>query len=158
MQLERIRNGRRTDNAYLERTHRTHDEEFYVPSLTRISNLHDHFLLALQRTYLFNCSCAHFGRQMNSETPIERAKDSFPWIAEHFYLLLPLILDDLCTGNLLLDGQDLAAAYSSPALFSLCYQGCSSTRVRSRLAPDSLLKANPAQLYSLSLVRPALLT
>ena len=76
VQLKRIRKGRWTDNAYVERTHRTDDEEFHVPTSTSIFNLDDHFRYALQWTYSFNCRRPHFGREMNGRTPFQRTKDS----------------------------------------------------------------------------------
>lgn len=41
------------DNAYVERTHRTDDEEFYVPALQSITGLEEHFIQALKYIYTF---------------------------------------------------------------------------------------------------------
>lgn len=68
VQLKRIRKGRWTDNAYVERTHRSDDEEFHAPTSTRILDLNDHFRFALQWTHTFNCQRPHFGRTMNAKT------------------------------------------------------------------------------------------
>jgi putative transposase len=113
VQLKRIRKGCWKDNAYVERTHRTDDEEFHAPTSTRILDLDDHFRFALQWTYTFNCRRPHFGRQMNGQTPFQRTKSSFPWITERFYLFPPLILDRISAIHPFTGGQDVLATYFS---------------------------------------------
>jgi putative transposase len=111
VQLKRIRKGCWIDNAYVERTHRTDDEEFHAPTSNRILNLNDHFRFALQWTYTFNCLRPHFGRSMNGQTPLQRTKTSFPWISEKFYLFPPLILDHVSANQPFIGGQHVLATY-----------------------------------------------
>lgn len=115
VQLKRIRKGCWIDNAYVERTHRTDDEEFHAPTSTQILNLEDHFRFALQWTYTFNCLRPHFGRGMNGQTPLQRTKNSFPWISEKFYLFPPLILDHVSAKQPFKGGQHVLATYSDGA-------------------------------------------
>ena len=112
VQLKRIRKGCWIDNAYVERTHRTDDEEFHAPTSTRILSLNDHFRFALHWTYTFNCLRPHFGRTMNGLTPLQRTKRSLPWITDKFYLFPPLILDFVSPHHPFTGGHHVLATYS----------------------------------------------
>jgi len=112
VQFKRIRKGCWKDNAYVERTHRTDDEEFHAPTSTRMLNLDDHFRFALQWTHTFSRLRPHCGEGMNSQTPLQRTRNSFPCITEKFYLFLPLILDHVSAYQPFMGGQDVLATYS----------------------------------------------
>ena len=86
IQLLRIRKRRWQDNGFVERTHRTDDEEFYVPHLSKIKDLDQHFRFALKWVYRFNCQRAHFGKHMDSKTPYQRLREKLPHIDEKFCL------------------------------------------------------------------------
>lgn len=93
--LLRIRKGRTTDNAIVERSHRSDDEEFYSPLLTRYPNT-DAFLLAAFRWQCkWNLRRPHFGRYMNGMRPFERAKELMPSLQRDTVLFLPVLLDTL---------------------------------------------------------------
>jgi len=93
--LLRIRKGRTTDNAIVERSHRSDDEEFYVPKLLRYPNT-DAFLLAAFRWQChFNLRRPHFGRHMNGRRPIDRACELLPHLRRDIALFPTILLDQL---------------------------------------------------------------
>ena len=48
---------------------------------------------------------------MNGQTPLQRTKNSFPWITERLYLFPPLILDHVSAKQPLKGGQNVLATY-----------------------------------------------
>ena len=93
--LHRIRKGRTTDNALVERSHRSDDEEFYAPLLTRFPNT-DSFLLGTFRWQCrWNLRRPHFGRHMCGLRPFDRASQLLPTITRDVMLFPPLLLDTL---------------------------------------------------------------
>jgi transposase len=111
VQLLRIRKRQWKDNAYVERTHRTDDEEFYVPTLQSITGLEEHFTQALKYLYTFNCLRPHFGKPMPGKTPSERVQVLYPGLTKHFYLFPPLVLDYISAQEPFIGGHDLLAYY-----------------------------------------------
>ncbi|ACX52299.1 Integrase catalytic region [Ammonifex degensii KC4] len=72
-QLLNIPAGRKEANGYVERSHRTDDEEFYIPYLAGIRSQKD-FLISAQRWILYyNYQRPHLGRELNGKTPMEIA-------------------------------------------------------------------------------------
>ena len=93
--LLRIRKGRTTDNALVERSHRSDDEEFYAPKLLRYPNT-DAFLLAAFRWQCrFNIRRPHFGKHMNGRRPIDRAREILPQLRRDVVLFPTPLLDKL---------------------------------------------------------------
>jgi hypothetical protein len=93
--LLRIRKGRTTDNAIVERSHRSDDEEFYAPKLRRYPNT-DAFLLAAFRWQChFNIRRPHFGKHMNGRRPIDRAREILPQLRRDVALFPTIQLDHL---------------------------------------------------------------
>lgn len=93
--LLHIRKGRTTDNAIVERSHRSDDEEHYSPLLTRYPNT-DAFLLGSFRWQCrWNLRRAHFGRHMYGQRPFDRAREISPSLKRDVALFPPLLLDRL---------------------------------------------------------------
>ncbi|MBI5595566.1 MAG: helix-turn-helix domain-containing protein, partial [Elusimicrobia bacterium] len=93
--LLRIRKGRTTDNAIVERSHRSDDEEFYAPKLARYPNT-DSFLLAGFRWQCrFNIRRPHFGKHMNGRRPLDRAREILPQLRRDVALFPTILLDRL---------------------------------------------------------------
>ena len=113
VQLLRIRKRQWKDSAYVERTHRTDDEEFYVPTLRSIRGLEEHFTQALKYLYTFNCLRPHFGKPMPGKTPSERVQELYPGLTKHFYLFPPFVLDYISAQEPFIGGHDLLAYYWS---------------------------------------------
>jgi hypothetical protein len=93
--LLHIRKGRTTDNAIVERSHRSDDEEFYSPLLTRYPST-DAFLLGCYRWQCrWNLRRAHFGKHMYGRRPFDRAREILPTLKRDVALFPPLLLDRL---------------------------------------------------------------
>jgi putative transposase len=93
--LLKIRKGRTTDNAIVERSHRSDDEEFYAPLLTRYPNT-DAFLVAGYRWQSrFNIRRPHFGRHMDGRRPLDLAQGILPDLRRDVALFPPLLLDNI---------------------------------------------------------------
>ena len=122
--LCKIRKGRTTDNALVERSHRSDDEEFYAPLLTRYPNT-DAFLVGAYRWQCrWNLRRPHFGRHMLGRRPLDRAREILPHLRREVALFPPLLLDRLGPFPQLLGqqlplsltpqaGSDLSAHYPS---------------------------------------------
>lgn len=110
VQLLRIRKGQWKDNAYVERTHRTDDEEFYIPQLKTMRNHRDHFKKAWAYVWDFNTARPHYGYNMNENTPMEAVKASGLDLPKSFFAFPPLLIDCL-PHNTDERGHDLSASY-----------------------------------------------
>jgi transposase len=111
VQLLRIRKGQWKDNAYVERTHRTDDEEFYVPRLKTMRNHQDHFKQAWAYNFDFNVARGHDGHDMKGKTPQEVIKSLGLDLPLSFFALPPILMDSM-TANQLIRGHDLLTTYS----------------------------------------------
>lgn len=89
-----IRKGHPEDNAFVERSHRTDDEEFYIPYLTTIKNEKDLLKRALWWQKIYNLHRPHGG--IGDLTPYEKLKSLGYIASEEICLLPPLILDSIC--------------------------------------------------------------
>jgi len=56
-------------NAHLERSHRTDDDEFYIPRILKITNRQETFTKAFNYMYYYNAVRKHSG--INRETPVQ---------------------------------------------------------------------------------------
>jgi hypothetical protein len=93
--LLHIRKGRTTDNAIVERSHRSDDEEHYSPLLTRYPTT-DAFLLGSFRWQCrWNLRRPHFGRHMYGQRPLDRAREISPNLKRDVALFPPMLLDRL---------------------------------------------------------------
>lgn len=93
--LLRIRKGRTTDNALVERSHRSDDEEFYAPLLTRYPNTDAFLTGAFRWQCRWNLRRPHFGRHMYGQRPFDKAKDQLSALRRDVALFPPLLLDRL---------------------------------------------------------------
>jgi hypothetical protein len=118
--LLRIPRGRREYNAVVERTHRTDDEEFYIPKIPLVKDRENFLYRAMQWTYYFNMHRVHCGRGMMGQTPYQRAKRLHKPLLPHICCFPPFILDALSPSlpsDYVKGGKDLCAHYR------LCYLG-----------------------------------
>ena len=109
-QLLRIRKGQWKDNAYVERTHRTDDEELYVPYLTEMNNQQQHFKKTWAYVWDFNTARPHEGYNMQGKTPCQAVKKLGLDLPMSFYALPPLRLESL-SKDFWERGHDLLATY-----------------------------------------------
>lgn len=89
--------GRSEENGFVERSHRTDDEEFYIPRLSTIKNNDQFFLEALNWQWYYNTKREHTGRGMNDSTPYQKLQRQHYWIPKDICTFPPLILDNIST-------------------------------------------------------------
>lgn len=87
--------GHPEENAHLERSHRTDDEEFYIPRVFRIKSEKDLVDEALGYNYYYNNLREH--SSLNYMTPFEFLKQQMPEIDDNIKFVIPFILDDVST-------------------------------------------------------------
>lgn len=81
------------ENAHLERSHRTDDDEFYIPRILKINNRQDLFAEAFNYLYYYNAVRKHSG--INRDTPVRRLQNLEPLLDAKIKYVPPLILDNL---------------------------------------------------------------
>ena len=89
-----IRKGHPEDNAFVERSHRTDDEEFYIPYLTSIKDEKDLLKRCIWWEHIYNLERPHQG--LDNLTPYEKLKSLGYVTGEEICLFPPLILDKVC--------------------------------------------------------------
>ena len=115
--------GRKQYNGRVERSHRTDDEEFYLPYLLNLENS-DHFLqVAARWTYFYNVLRPHFGYDMHQSPPLDALRRLDYNGPDSIALFPPLLLDPISTDLLLACdpevGNDLLAQYTISGDFAL---------------------------------------
>lgn len=81
------------ENAYLERSHRTDDDEFYIPRILAIQDRQTFYKEALNYIYYYNNVRKHSG--INRETPFQRLSSQIPDIDGRIRIVPPLFLDNI---------------------------------------------------------------
>ena len=81
------------ENAHLERSHRTDDDEFYIPRILNITNRQEMFTEAFNYMYYYNAVRKHSG--INRETPVQRLFKQEPHLDARIIYVPPLILNNL---------------------------------------------------------------
>lgn len=72
--LLNIPEGEKQANAYVERSHRTDDEEFYAINLSKATSRQSFLYMAQDWIYTYNYKRPHFGGNMAGKTPVEAAR------------------------------------------------------------------------------------
>jgi len=107
--------GRKTYQGRVERSHRTDDEEFYIPNLLNINNEEEFLRIAGSWVFWYNTGRPHFGDKMDGKTPYQKLKEEGYDVPEEFCAFPPVILDRISTGCVLnfslKGGNDLLAPY-----------------------------------------------
>ena len=94
-----IRKGHSEDNAYVERSHRTDDEEFYIPWLRQCAHTENFLYRAFHCLYTYNVHRPHQGRGMDNGSPWQKLKTLQPQMQPQFVAFPPLLLDPLSAQN-----------------------------------------------------------
>lgn len=110
--LGRAPKGRKGYQGRVERSHRTDDEEFYIPLLLKINIEKELLEWAGKWIYWYNVKRPHFGKGMNGKPPLLRLKDLGYNLPEEFACLPPIILDDISTFWAVRGGNNLLAPYN----------------------------------------------
>jgi transposase-like protein len=83
--------GHCEENAHVERSHRTDDDEFYVPRASHIRSEQDLLAEALGYIYYYNNVREH--SSLDYKTPVEYLKQQLPDIDDHIRTVIPIMLD-----------------------------------------------------------------
>jgi len=81
------------ENAHLERSHRTDDDEFYIPRILKIHNRQEFFEEAFQYLYYYNAVRKHSG--ISRMTPVQRLFEQDHDLNDKIKFIPPLILDQI---------------------------------------------------------------
>jgi transposase len=87
------RKGHPEENAHLERSHRTDDDEFYRPRALAFHSEQDLLHEAMGYIYYYNNVREH--SSLDYQTPFAYLKQQLPNIDDHLRLAQPFILDDV---------------------------------------------------------------
>lgn len=98
-EVTRIQKGRKEQNGYVERSHRTDDDEFYIPWGFEIKDTKTLFLTAYSWIRYYNIKRRHTGSNLDDKTPIEYAKEVMPGLRTNIGLFPPVILDNLIVSS-----------------------------------------------------------
>lgn len=85
--------GHCEENAHLERSHRTDDDEFYIPRVFKIKSETDLLDEALGYIYYYNNVREH--SSLNYQTPFEYLKKQLPQIDDTIRYVRPILLDEV---------------------------------------------------------------
>ena len=83
--------GHPEENPHIERSHRTDDDEFYIPRVFKIKNEKDLLDEALGYIYYYNNVREH--SSLNDKTPFQHLKEQDPEINDKIRYVQPIILD-----------------------------------------------------------------
>lgn len=125
--------GHSEENAHLERSHRTDDEEFYIPRIFKIKSEKDLLYEAHGYIYYYNNIREH--SSLDYQTPFEYLKKQLPTIDNNMKYAQPILLDEVSTKigdwsgyNVLaqnlsrMQGED--GLFFMPAAFPRCWRWC----------------------------------
>ena len=85
--------GHPEENAHLERSHCTDDDEFYIPRVLKIKSEDDLLSEALHYFYYYDCVREH--SSLENQTPFGYLKKHLPEIDDAIRFATPFILDDV---------------------------------------------------------------
>ncbi len=83
--------GHCEENAHVERSHRTDDDEFYIPRILKINNKEEFYKESLNYIYYYNNVREHSG--INDMTPYQKLKMLLPKINDKTRIVAPITLD-----------------------------------------------------------------
>ena len=85
--------GHPEENAHLERSHRTDDDEFYIPRVLKIKSEEDLLDEALGYLYYYNHVREH--SSLSDKTPFAYLKEQMPEVDDRIGYASPLLLDSV---------------------------------------------------------------
>ncbi|MCX7784639.1 MAG: integrase core domain-containing protein [candidate division WOR-3 bacterium] len=83
--------GHPEESAHLERSHRTDDEEFYIPRVFKIKSEAELLTEGLRYNYYYNNYREHSA--LDFKTPFEYLKEQMPDIDDNIRKVVPIMLD-----------------------------------------------------------------
>jgi len=106
--------GHCEENAHVERSHRTDDDEFYIPRALHINSEHDLLDEAMGYIYYYNNVREH--SSLGYQTPFEYLKDQLPEIDDNIRVLIPIMLDEAAVALGPWSGYNVLAQHPLPQL------------------------------------------
>jgi len=110
--LGRAPKGRKGYQGRVERSHRTDDEEFYIPLLLKIKTEIELVEWAGKWIYWYNVKRPHFGEGMGGNPPLMKLEELGYNLPEEFACFPPVILDKISPFLVAGGGNDLLAHYN----------------------------------------------
>ena len=104
--------GRKGYNGRVERSHRSDDEEFYMPLLLQIDSTEQYLNRAFQWEAFYNLYRPHYGVGMDSRTPMEKLRSLGLDLHDSFALPPPIVLDKIAGKIVTGGGEDVPAKYT----------------------------------------------
>ena len=109
--------GHPEENPHIERSHRTDDDEFYIPRVFKIKNEKDLLDEAFGYIYYYNNVREH--SSLNDKTPFQHLKEQDPEINDKIRYVQPIILDKVSVELGSWSGYNVLAHYQNKS-FALC--------------------------------------
>ncbi len=97
------------ENAHLERSHRTDDDEFYIPRILAIQDRQSFYKEALNYIYYYNNVRKHSG--IGRITPYQHLSSQLPTLDDRIRIVPPLFLDNISVDLGPWSGYHLLAQY-----------------------------------------------
>jgi len=110
------RKGHPEENAHLERSHRTDDEEFYIPRALSLTSPHKLLHEATGYLYYYNNLREH--SSLDDHTPFQHLNAHSPDLDQSIRFVVPILLDKLAVHLGPWSGYNVLAQY--PSLSSFC--------------------------------------
>ncbi len=104
--------GRKGYNGRVERSHRSDDEEFYMPLLLDIEDTNQYLDRAFRWQAFYNLFRPHYGSGMDGKTPIEKLRAQGLKVSDSFALPPPIVLDPIASQIVAQSGYDVQANYT----------------------------------------------
>ncbi len=111
-EVTRIEKGKKEQNGYVERKHRTDDEELYIPYGEKITDDKTLFEIAYSWTNYYNTKRPHYGRELDGRTPLEYAQMVMTTLNPDIALFPPIFLDKLSCSIHWKGGNDVCKHYN----------------------------------------------
>lgn len=108
-QLIQNHKGHPEENAHLERSHRTDDEEFYIPRVLEIKSEGELLEESLGYNYYYNNLREHSSLHYN--TPYHHLKENLPEVDDNIRFVIPILLDKVSSDLGPWSGYHLLAHY-----------------------------------------------
>ena len=111
--------GHAEENAHLERSHRTDDEEFYIPRVLHIKSERELLEEALGYIYYYNNVREH--SSLDYKTPYQHLEQQLPELDQDIRFVVPILLDKVAVALGPWSGYNVLAQHlTSDALWSRC--------------------------------------
>jgi hypothetical protein len=107
--------GHPEENAHLERSHRTDDEEFYIPRVLKLKSEADLLDEALGYNYYYNNVREH--SSLGYRTPYQHLKQQLPEIDDHIRFVIPILLDKVAVALGPWSGYNVLAQHPGPSIW-----------------------------------------